>query len=337
MKRRIWWLGGLIGVAVIAAACGEGGEKKEAAHGAAPAVSDSTVGAKSSSAESAQQAGPGAAARSQASASGQAQPGGGALPATGQQQTAEQPLPGTDRKIVYNVFLDLTVKDVQTGFERIATIAESNGGLVAESNVRQEGDQRRASITVRVPAGRYQDVLGQIRGLATRVESERSTGNDVTEEFTDLQSRQRNLEATEQQLLVFLGQAKNIQEVLQVQDRINSVRAEIERVKGRMNLLGRLSELATIQVQLRPEAAPAAKKDEPATSPLTAVRRGWEASAALLGGLAFGALVVAGFSWWLLPLGALALWLWRRQLRRRGAAAPVPAAASPGPHPGSAP
>jgi hypothetical protein len=242
----------------------------------------------------------------------------------GQPQSTGAQMPGLDRKLVYKVLLDLAVKDVQTGFEQIATIAETSGGFVAESNVRQEGESRRASVTIRVPAGRYQDVLGQIRGLATKVESERATASDVTEEYTDLQSRQRNLEATEQQLLVFLGQAKNVQEVLQVQDRLNSTRAEIERVQGRINLLNRLTDLATIQVQLRPDSAASVKSAQP-SGPLAALQRGWDASMDVVGGLALALLTALAFSWWLLPLVALAAWFIRRGLRRRVAPPPAPA------------
>lgn len=224
-----------------------------------------------------------------------------------------------ERKIIYNVFLDLTIKDVQAGFERIGRIAHDNGGFIAESHVRQEGKERRATITIRVPVSRSQDVLATIRGLASSIENERSTANDVTEEYTDLRSRQRNLEAAEAQLLVLLGQARSIQEVLQVQDRLNTVRGDIERIKGRMNLLDRLSDLATIQVQLRPELAVAAKTG-PKTGPIEALQRGWEASMNVLGAVALVALTTAAFSWWLVPLAVVGWWvLVRRGLRRRGA------------------
>lgn len=234
------------------------------------------------------------------------------------------PLLSSDRKIVQNAFLTLTFKDVQSGVERISLIAEANGGLVAESNVRQEANERRATVTIRVPASRYTETLAQVRGLATKVEGERSTANDVSEEFTDLQSRQRNLEAAEQQLLVFLGQAKNVQEVLAVQDRLTTTRAEIERVKGRINLLSRLTDLATIQISLQPERASLTNRID-APGPLAAMQRGWDASLDVLREGSAVVLTGVAFSWWLLPLAALGVWLGRRIRRRPGpAVAEVP-------------
>src|SRR5436190_418265 len=125
-----------------------------------------------------------------------------------------------------NESLTLTVKDVRSVFQQIGLLAETSGGLVAESNLRQEGDQTRATIAIRVPAPAVQQTLAQIREMSVNVEGERASANDVTEEFTDLGSRQRALEATEQQLLLLLGQAKNVGEVLQVQDKLNSVRTD---------------------------------------------------------------------------------------------------------------
>ena len=163
------------------------------------------------------------------------------------------------------------------------------------------------------------------------MDNERGTSNDVTEEYTDLRSRLRILEATEQQLFTILGQAKNTQELLQVQDRLNQIRTEIERVKGRINLYERITELATILVQLRPETAPPPPPPAVKAGPrgaLAALQRGWDASNDLLGGVALVLLTVVGFSWWLLPLLVLAWWLARRELRRRGSSY-VPAVSMP--------
>ena len=310
VRRSTWWLAALAAVLLVAGACASGDKKEMSSSGATSAAP--SAGADAASAPKSEPAG---AARAAAPAGEAGGPPRTEAQCTEQGQTAGQPVPSFDRKIIYNVSMEMTVKDVRGGLDQVTALAVGNGGLVTETNLRQEGDNYRGSITIRVLAGRHLDVMTQLRQLAVKVENERSSGSDVTEEFVDLQSRQRNLEAVEQQLLVFLGQTKTVQESLQVQDRLNAVRGEIERVKGRINAIGRLTDLATIQVQLRPEA-PAIKEPRPATGPVAAIRRGWEASLEVVGGLAMALLTVAAFSWWLLPPVALALWLWRRGLRR---------------------
>jgi len=312
MKRQHQWILAIAAIALLCAACAGDGDKEAARNSAAasseassPALAD-TASAPSAAEAAVQRAAGTTGAAPQSDAKAALTPG----------QPAPQ-APFTDRKLIFNVSLDLVMKDVQDGFTRIGQIAESNGGFVADSSMRQVGDERRGSVTVRVPATRYQDVLGQIRGLAVKVESESGKSSDVTEVYTDLQSRQRNLEATEQQLLVLLGQAKSLQDIFTVQDRLNTTRAEIEKVKGRITLLSRLSDLATITAQLRPEPAVAQPAPKTEHNLAGALQNGWDASLEVVGGVAVVALTALAFSWWLLPFAAIALWLWRRELRRR--------------------
>lgn len=225
-----------------------------------------------------------------------------------------------DRKIIQSTSIDITVEEVGRNFQEIIRIAETAGGFVASSTFSNVDDEQVADLTIRVPADRYQDVLAQIRGMG-EVEREGSDANDVTEEFTDRQARLRTLEATERRYLELLVEADGINEILLVQDRLDGVRGQIEQVQGRINLLENLTDLATITVHLRPPAVGA----EPAAdgnSPLEAAAAAWDLSLDTLRGLATGLLVVAAFSWWLVPplaaFGIGARW-W---LRRRPPAAP---------------
>jgi len=93
-------------------------------------------------------------------------------------------------------------------------------------------------------------VIGQLRSMAEQVKSESSEASEVTEEYTDLQARLRNQEATEAQLLELLNKAETIPDILAVQDKVSQVRLEIERVQGRINVLDSLTSMATITVEL---------------------------------------------------------------------------------------
>jgi hypothetical protein len=205
-----------------------------------------------------------------------------------------------DRKITQTASMSLQVEAVGEAFQEVGRIAAGAGGFVASSSFSNEGEEQVASMTIRVPAARFQEVLASLRGLAVKVENEQSQSNDVTEEYTDLGSRLRNLQATEAQYLEFLKQAKDIAEVLQVQDRLTTVRADIETVQGRINLLDSLADMSTVTVHLRPEAAPSSEAGTP--NPLKAARAAWHASLNTLRALATAAVAVAAFSWWLVPV-----------------------------------
>ncbi len=209
-----------------------------------------------------------------------------------------------DRKIIQTATLRLVVGSVDDAFHEAGRLAAGAGGFVATSTFSNEGDHQTATITIRVPADRFQDVLASLRGMAKKVEKEQSDATDATQEYSDLGARLRNLQATESQYLVFLNRANNINEVLQVQDRLNTVRGDIESVQTRMNLLQGTSDMATITATLAPEAAAGGGIGNPLDVAVTS----FHASLATLRGLAIAVVAVAAYTWWLVPVWiALAL------------------------------
>ena len=213
-----------------------------------------------------------------------------------------------DRKIVQTTSVDLDVEEVGRNFQDIVRIADAAGGFVASSTFSNVDDEQVADVTIRVPGDQYQRVLAEIRGMG-EVAQESSDANDVTEEYTDLQARLRTLQATEQRYIELLAQAQNINDILVVQDRLDSVRGQIEQVQGRINVLDHLTELATITVHLRPLAV--AVDGGGTVGPLEAAQNAWEASLDSLRAVATVVLAVAAYSWWLV-LAFGALWLGAR-------------------------
>jgi hypothetical protein len=136
----------------------------------------------------------------------------------------------------------------------------------------------------------------------------------VTEEFTDLQARQRNLQATEQRYLELLNKAASIDEILTVQDRLNGVRLEIEQVTGRINVLNNLTDFASITVQL--SLPPATVQADSQNWAQKAWHASWETSKDAM--VVFGTLAIVGsvlLAWLAVPATIL-LVLWRLFGRR---------------------
>ena len=243
-------------------------------------------------------------------------PGGASRESAGTQQAPD----GTsslidDRKIVQTASMRLQVKEVGASFEEVGRVATSAGGFVASSSFSNQGDAQVASVTIRVPSSSYQNALSELRGLGVKVVNEDARSSDVTAEFTDLDARLRNLEATEVQLLSLLSRATSIAEILQVQDRLNNTRSEIEQVKGRMALLTKLTDLATIAVHLAPVPAAAGGGDGGRLS--AEISEAWENSIEFLTDVAAGIIHVVIFAWWIPLVGTPALLIGRSWLRGR--------------------
>ena len=158
-----------------------------------------------------------------------------------------------ERLIIRNASLNLVVADTEAALEEIHDLVDELGGFVVESNTYQFQEGLRASVRFRVPAESLDVALGRVRNLATEVRSENISGQDVTEEYVDLQSSLRHLEATEARLLEFLEEAEDTEAALAVYEHLREVQAEIEYVKGRVQYLEQSAALATVSLDIVPD------------------------------------------------------------------------------------
>ncbi len=163
----------------------------------------------------------------------------------------------SERMIIRTVELAMYVEDVEASFDEIQALAADMGGYVATANTWHQGEYLRARLTIRVPARDLDSALDQIKALATEVERESTSGDDVTEEYTDLEASLRNLEATEEELRELLTTVRQrtgrAEDILAVHRELTNIRGQIERTKGRMQYLEQMSSLATVHVELTPD------------------------------------------------------------------------------------
>jgi hypothetical protein len=163
----------------------------------------------------------------------------------------------SDRLIIKNAELSLLVTDTDNAIDRTAQIAADTGGYILSSRVWYQewlGDNYKyATITIGVPAHQFEVAMRRLRGLAVRVVDENASGQDVTDEYVDLQSRLENLEATRDRIRTFLDRTTTVTEALTINEELKAVEEEISLVQGRMNYLFDRAAYSTITVDLNPE------------------------------------------------------------------------------------
>jgi Domain of unknown function (DUF4349) len=161
-----------------------------------------------------------------------------------------------DRKIIRNANLTMEVNSTIDTQHRVTSIAESHGGFVVTSESKQREAAEPAhrtldiKLVVRVPAARFGAALDQIRGLANNLREENVAGQDVTEEFIDLEARIKGQRALELQFLEIMKQARTVSDAMEVQRQISDVRTDIEKLEGRKRFLENRASLSTITVNL---------------------------------------------------------------------------------------
>lgn len=246
-------------------------------------------------------------------------------------EVAALPLPGST-KVIQTASISLGVDKgrFDAVLDRARSIAAVAGGFVTSSSAQQGSERKlvRGSLTVRVPQERYADVMRQLSALG-QVEGREEQGQDVSQQYVDLQARARHLEAVEARLLGFLDQTKTIGEALNVQGRVNDVQLQLEQLRGQLRFLDDQTSFATITVSIAERGAVPVHETGPKDDGW-GLADAWHAAANGLEKVVGGIFVAAV---WIAPiaggLGVLFL-AWRLLLRRRrsggGPAAPTPAA-----------
>ncbi len=238
-----------------------------------------------------------------------------------------------DRDIIKTAQLQMAVDDVDRSIDRIIALAAELRGFILDQRTQESGVKRTATVVLRVPVNTFEETLKRLSELpGGRLDSRQIASQDVTDQLVDLESRRRNLEATEARIRSFLDQAKTVEEALRVNQQLAEVQRQLEEIKGRMEFTKNRAALSTITIDLRVAQPTPTVTPTPTLTPTPTPVPGWNpgdtardasrVTVSLVQRLADAAIwtVVVGLPLalpLLLVLGLVALWR-----RSRPAAAP---------------
>ncbi len=159
-----------------------------------------------------------------------------------------------ERKIISTGRLQLEVDNVPSTVNKITNITVQQGGFISGSSVSGYEERKNGQVTVRVPQKNFYAAVEQIEALGT-VKSKDLQGQDVTEEYIDINARLGNFKKQEERLQEILKMANTVKDVLEIERELNRVRGEIESLTGKLNYLDKSIEMSTITVNVN-ELAP---------------------------------------------------------------------------------
>lgn len=167
------------------------------------------------------------------------------------------PSAGSAPLIIKQAQIRLQVKDTDQAIDRLTQIVSDTDGYIVSNRVwfEESGKEsyKYATYTVAVPVDGFEVALRRLRALAIKVVDETASGQDVSEEFVDLESRLGNLQATRDRIRGFLAQAQTVEESLRINNELAAIEEQIEQVEGRMRWLSSRAAFSTIAVQFDPE------------------------------------------------------------------------------------
>jgi hypothetical protein len=186
----------------------------------------------------------------------------GAAPSADKSAYAQDQSPTSiDRLVIKNASLSIAVDDPLMSKDNITYMAEALGGYVVSADVYQQMLSNgtkvpQVAMTIRIPAEKLDAALATIKNETTQpILSENESSQDVTADYTDLNSRLVNLQAAEAQLQKIMDSAVKTDDVLAVYSQLVSVRGQIEVIKGQMQYYEQSAALSSISIQLTANAA----------------------------------------------------------------------------------
>lgn len=164
-------------------------------------------------------------------------------------QVPMAPEQGVMRKEIKTGTLALVVDDVFSSVEKVLGFVKTQNGFVVSSYISKDTRFPSASVSLRVPAANFDLSMTDLKKFG-EVKSVQVQGQDVTEQYVDLEARLKNLRATEGQFSEIMKKAQKIEEILAVQAQLSQVRGEIESLEGRKKYLDQNVDYSVITLSL---------------------------------------------------------------------------------------
>lgn len=254
------------------------------------------------------------------------------------------------RMILKDGLIKLLVEDTARTINQVTDLAITQGGYLISSRSWYQNNFQYAEIKLGVPSLVFEDTMNYLRKIGIRVLDETVSGQDVSAEYNDLQSRLSNLEATAARVREFLDQAKTVEESLNINKTLSDLEAEIEQVKGQMKFYEGRAAYSTITIEIEPQIPTPTPTLTPTITPTPTPRPtptpvvwrpGETVSEAAKISVDLMKDLVDLIIWVVIVLGpfglvaALFIWLWWRYLRPKRKSKLIPPPTTPPATPGN--
>jgi hypothetical protein len=199
--------------------------------------------------------------------------------------------PDWNKKIIKNASVNLEVKDYNSFYASLREKVRNLGGYIAQEEQNQSTYKIENTMSIKVPVDQFDNAVVELTANAEKINEKKITSLDVTSEVVDTKARMEAKKKTRQRYMDLLGQAKNMEEILNVQSEINGIQEEIESAEGRVEYLTHSAVFSTINLtyyQVLNSSAQEPGKPSFGQKIVAGLATGWE----LLSGLFIGLITI---------------------------------------------
>ncbi len=170
---------------------------------------------------------------------------------------------GQERMVIQTASMRVSVADTVQAMQATSDLAKQLGGYVVSTNrytsMYNNISFPSTSVVIRVPADKLEEAMEMVRQMSASgkdgILSESLSGQDVTSDFVDSNSRLRNLKAAEQQLMVLMENTSDLEATMSVFRELTEIRSQIEVLEGHIKYLQESSDLSMLSVEFVAEAS----------------------------------------------------------------------------------
>ena len=221
-----------------------------------------------------------------------------------------------ERIVIQNSNLSLVVQDVRKVGDEVVDYAKNIGGFMVSTSYNRPTGAPFATITVRVPTDKLNEALEHFRSLSYKVASENLFGEDVTEEYLDIDSRLTTLQKTKDKFEEILEKATSVEDILNVQRELINLQDEIDSLKGQKEAIAKNAQLTKVTVYLSTDELALPYKPDKVFRPKVVFKQAVRSLLNTARGLAeLGIWIVVYAPVWIVP--AVAYYLIRKRRQKK--------------------
>ncbi len=157
------------------------------------------------------------------------------------------------QKIIKNGTLRIKTKHFKESKKAIDKLVQSYGGDYETEELDKNEERIQFYLIIRVAPKKFERFIQSLESGKGEVEYKKINANNVTEEFLDIETRLENKRKYLKRYHELLSKAKNVNEILNIEENIRQLMEEIESKEGRLKYLNDQVDLSTIQITLYKE------------------------------------------------------------------------------------
>ena len=178
-------------------------------------------------------------------------------------QESPPPAPNAPKKIIHTADIRFKVEDLKKAEMSIKARVQAMGGYISNTNQNRESGNLENSWTIRIPAEKFETFLGNVEKESIYTDSKNVSAEDVTAEYVDNDLRIKSKQKVFERYLELLKQAKNVEEIMSVEEQIRVIREEIEAKEGRQKFLNDQVSYSTITLNFYQETESSTAPEQP--------------------------------------------------------------------------